>query len=337
MKKLTTIVLLTSSALLSSSFAAVMATAPKQPASKPTSTAMPVNRIVAIVNNGVITQSQLNQQMAIIKAQLTQHHVALPSTEALNKQVLNQLVNRQLQLQLAGRNHIQASNQDINQAIQTIAAQNQTSVSQLYQQQGAIGLSRQAFRQQVRDDIVVQKLQQAAMSSQITITPQEVQNYIQHAQNNPAGQQQYHLGDILIALPSAPSPEQIKAAQQKASTIVAQLHNGANFQQLAAAQSGAQSALKGGDLGWRSMGEIPDAFESAVATLKPGQVAGPVRTGNGFHIIKLFGERTPAATAPAASNSEKQQAEQALFQSKMLEALQGWISQLRAQAYVKIT
>lgn len=340
MKKITILAFLVSSALLSNSLAAVMATQASThhntDSANYSASVTPVNRIVAVVNNDVITQTQLDQQMAVVKSQLHQHHVALPSNQELAQQVLNQLINRQLQLQLAERNHIQASNQDINQAIQNIAQQNQTTPAQIYQQQAANGLDRQAFRQEVRDDIIVQKLQQAVMSSQITITPQEVQNYIQRTQGNPQAQKQYHLADILIALPSAPTPQQISNAEQRADRLVAQLRHGANFQQLAAAQSGAQNALKGGDLGWLALGEIPDAFESAVAALKPGNIAGPIRTGNGFHIIKLLGERTPAATQTTTTALQKQQAEQALFQSKMLEALQGWISQLRAQAYIKI-
>lgn len=337
MKKLITSALIVS-ALCSASFAAVMATqtANKPAQTTPPSTATPINRIVALVNNSVITQTQLDQQLATVRAQLQQHHVQAPSDNQLIQQVLSQLINRQLQLQLAQRNHIQASNQEINQAIQAIAQQNQASTSQLYQQQAALGLSRQAFRQQMREDVVIQKLQRDAMSSQITVTPQEINNYIKRAQQDPQSQQQYHLADILVALPSAPSPKQISMAQQRANQLLDQLHKGANFQQLAAAHSGGQNALKGGDLGWRALGELPDAFESSVATLKSGSVAGPIRTGNGFHIIKLLAVRTPSTTAKTISSAQKTQVEQMIFQQKMLEALQSWIAQLRAQAYVKI-
>ncbi len=254
-----------------------------------TSALIPINRIVAIVNDDVITQAQLDHQVAIIKVQMKSKSAQLPSDKVLRSQMLQRMIDRKLQLQMAARTGISISKAELNAALKRIAKQNGTSLSALYKKVGTQGWTVKEFRQEIQDEITIQKLQGQKVASRISISQQEVQGSLQEAISNKAQvMEEYHVGDILIPLFATPTPKQVAAAQKKAKSIIKQLQKGADFKKLAAAESQLNT---GSDLGWRKLAELPQAFVTKISKMKTGGIDGPIQTPNGFHIIKLLGKR----------------------------------------------
>lgn len=302
-------------------------------ASKAKATDQSLDQIVAIVNEDVITRSELNQTLAIVKMQMAQAHIAAPAKAVLQKQALDQLINKKLQLQIAKQAGIQVTNADLDKAIQSVAQQNQVSVSMLYSRLKQEGMSISDYRDEMRDQLVLQKLQQQEVISKITITPDEINNFIHSNvwQHNEA--KEYHIEDILIPFSATPSTEEITAAKMRAKDILAKLHQGKNFRAAAQAESSDTHALEGGDLGWRKLPEIPSAFADRIIRMQANDIAGPIQTSNGFHIIRLAGVRKLAASQPAPN---RKQVESLLMQRKFEEGVQNWVSKLRSQAYIEI-
>lgn len=243
--------------------------------------------IAAVANDEVITQSQLAHQMAIIKQNLNNHHTPLPPEPVLRKQVLEHMISLSLQKQLAKKYNMQISDEEVNRAIETIAAGQNISQEQLHSAVAADGLTFDEFREQIRDQLLIQRVQQAALHDKIKITDQEVENYMQLLKAQPIQPNEYHIQDILIGLPESPTSEQIQEAKQRADSIVQQLNKGGNFDQLAVAESAGEQALQRGDLGWRKLAELPSVFAEQVKSLQKDSIAGPIRAANGFHIIKV--------------------------------------------------
>ncbi len=252
---------------------------------------VPLDRIVAIVNNNVITESQLEQRILLIKEQMERGNVPIPSNKVLRHQVLQRMIDGSLQLQIADRLKLKVDNATLNKAIASIAQQNKMSISAFKKALESDGIRYSDFRKEIRDEILISRAQQRAVEPHIKVTPQEVNTFLKTYKSQENKNQGYHLRDILITLPDSPSPDEVKTARQQAQSLMTQLKNGANFQKLAVSESSGQEALQGGDLGWRNIARLPSVFADKVAKMKPGQVAGPIRTANGFHIIKLVGVR----------------------------------------------
>lgn len=254
-----------------------------------TNQAMTLDSVVAVVNTDVITQSELNAAIKLAQNELQQTNTPQPSDQQLKMQVLNQLIDHKIELQTASRMGITVSEDQLDQAISNIAAKNKLTVAQLRDALAQQGINFSGYRKQIKEQMIIQQLMQRAVASSINISPQDVKN----AQNSPYVLAQkhdaYHVDDILISLPDEPSSAQVQAAYTKAQSIVVQLQKGANFKTLAAANSDGTEAMKGGDLGWRSLEELPTVFAAKVVDMNPGDVAGPIRTGNGVHVIKLEG------------------------------------------------
>jgi peptidyl-prolyl cis-trans isomerase SurA len=296
------------------------------------SSPVPLDRIAAIVNNDVITESQLDHQIAITKNEIRQANMQLPPENVLRKQVLQQLIDQQLQLQLAESSGINVSDAELNLGLQRIAKQRNISVHQLYQQVQKVGYTIKEFRQEARNQVKIEKLQQRNIISRIRVTPQEVNDFLlTMKRSGQSVSREYHLRDILIPLADAPSPAQIAEAEKQAKNIMQQLKHGANFQQLAIAKSSGSKALQGGDLGWRKLAELPAVFADKVKKMKIGDVAGPIRASNGVHIIKLLSTRGPQSSQQV----NKKEIQQMIFQRKAEEELQQFINTLRSQVYVK--
>lgn len=255
-----------------------------------------LDKIIAIVNNGVITQNELNQQLAMIKHQATQNKVKLPPSNVLRKQVLQHLIDVDMQLQMAKRAGIQISSQEVDDAIKKIADRSHITIAQLRQKVEAGGLSYKQYRSNISKEITIARLQQEAVGKDIMINDQQVSNYLSTIKNQSKSNLEYHVKNILIPLPDAPTPTQVEQAKRQATDLVKKLRAGADFSMQAMAESSGQSALEGGDLGWRHMAALPDVFASSVAALKKGQISNPIRTPNGFHIIKLVGVRGSSNT-----------------------------------------
>lgn len=294
-----------------------------------------LDHIVAVVNDDVITNSEVDKALATVKMQIAQEQGPAPQESALQKQVLDQLINKKLQLQMAKQTGVTASKEDVSKAIEHVASLNNVSVEMLYTKLNQEGMSVHDYRHEIHDQIVMQKLQQLEVVNHITVTPQEVDGFLrtQAWKNNSA--MEYHLEDILIPISDTPSPTEISAAKKLAESVLAKLNAGKDFKEVAQMESKGANALRGGDLGWRKLPEIPTAFLEHVTHLKPKGLAGPIQTPNGFHILKLA--ETRLNSEKGTGTPDRKQIEQLILQRKFEEGVQNWVSRLRSQAFITIT
>ena len=250
----------------------------------------PLDRIVAVVNDGVILQSQLNQTMGTVAHQIQQSGGQLPPTDVLAKQVLQRLILNQLLVQKAHDGGIRISDDQVDAAVANIAQQNKMSVPQMQAAMQQEGVDYTSFREQLRDQLLVQALQQQVMQQSAQVSDAEIDNLIA----SPAFRQgEVHLARILIGLPDGADAKQIAAAQAKADQIEGELKAGKDFATLAVSNSSAPEALDGGDLGWRRVDELPPAVQQIVDSLQPNGITEPLRDASGFTILKLEGKRQP--------------------------------------------
>jgi peptidyl-prolyl cis-trans isomerase SurA len=252
--------------------------------------AQPIDRIVAVVEDDVILQSELNDAVASIQQQYASQPGQLPPIDVLRRQVLDRLILMKLQLQRADDQGIRVSDAEVDQAVQNVAAQNKMSPDQLRAAVEQSGLSFDAFRQQLHDQLVVQKLHQNVVRDSVSVTNSEIDNLL-NSPNYKAGE--VHLAHIQISIPSGATAADIQAAESKAEQAVAAIKGGMNFKAAAIRFSDAPDALDGGDLGWRRMDEVPPAFVDTIDAMKPGEVSGILHGPTGFHILQLIGTRAP--------------------------------------------
>lgn len=251
-----------------------------------------IDRIVAIVDNDVITESELNDKVETVKLQLRRQGMQIPSEAILHKQILERAVLEQVQLQLAENNGIRIDDETLNQAVSGIASQNSMALEEFRDALQKDGFDFVKFREDIRKEITLRRLRQQYVDSRITITDQEIDGFLATQRRQGNGSDEYHIGHILVALPDAATPEQIQQAQTRSDDILSQLKSGTDFHQVAIASSDGQQALNGGDLGWRKAGELPTLFAELVPNMKPGEISNLTRSPSGFHIIKLFDHRT---------------------------------------------
>lgn len=255
-----------------------------------------LDHVLAVVNDDVITQSELKAEIATISAQLRQQNTTLPPADILNKQVLERLILKHLQLQLAGSTGIRVDDDTLNRAISTIAQQNKLSLAEFRDVLEKDGFSFPAFRERIREEIIMNRLRQRQVDSRVTVTEQEVDNFLSNQRHQgTAGAEEYHVSQILIALPEAASPEQIDKARQKAEEVLKKLRAGADFSETAVAVSDDQQALQGGDLGWRPASQLPTLFADLAVKMQAGDISELLRSPSGFHIIKLVEKRGETA------------------------------------------
>ncbi|WHZ20800.1 MAG: Survival protein SurA precursor (Peptidyl-prolyl cis-trans isomerase SurA) [Rhodanobacteraceae bacterium] len=250
----------------------------------------PLDRIIAVVNDGVILQSQLDQTMATVAHQIQASGGKLPPQNVLEKQVLQRLILNQLLVQKARDNGVRVSDDQVDAAVANIAQQNKMTVPQMQAAMQQEGVDYASFRQQLRDQLLVRAVQQQVMQSNAQVSDAEIDNLIA----SPAFKQgEVHLARILVGLPEGADAKQIAAAQAKADKIESELKAGKSFAALAVSDSSAPEALDGGDLGWRRVDELPPAVQQIVNSLPEGGYTEPLRDASGFTILKLEGKRTP--------------------------------------------
>jgi len=246
---------------------------------------VPLDRVAAIVNDGIIMQSELAQRTQIVKEQLSARNTRLPPEETLRKQVLNRLIIDSIQKQLAARQGIRVSESQLDAAITNIASQNGLTIDQFREALIAEGRDYNQAREQIRNEILISNVQQNIVNRRIRVSDQELENFLNSADGKAQTSAEYLLGHILLATPSKASPEVIQQAERKANEVYKKLQAGANFSEIAVEFSNAPNALKGGDLGWRKVNELPESLSSAVKKLSPGEYSKPVRSPSGFHIL----------------------------------------------------
>ena len=291
-----------------------------------------LDRIVVTVNDAPIMQSELNESIASAKMQMSANHVPLPKADVLNKQVLEQMINRKLQLDAAEQAGIKATDADVEKAIQHIASSNHISVKELLNKISEEGMKVAEYKKQLLEEITIQQAAQMEIGSHIVITPEEVNEFMHSPAWVNYHNKEYHLEDILVTLPENPSPEDVATARKQAGTILNKLHHGAEFEIAAVEDSATAGSLQGGDLGWRQLAQIPPAFSDQLIHLKVNEIMGPIATPNGFHLIKLSGIRSIKQTKNAVD--EHQEVQQLLYQRKMEEGMQSWVTRLRSAAFI---
>lgn len=254
-----------------------------------------LDSVVAIVNSDVVTESELNKQYTGIKQHLEQQNKSLPSDAELRSQVLNHIIDQKIILQTAARANIEIDDDSLNRAIRNIASRNNMTKQELKQTLAKSGIDFRDYREDLRKQITIDRLMQQQIGSRVTISKQEVDKYLNSVAFDQQNIAEYHINDILIALPDVPSSQEIRSAKTTAEKVLKKLKQGHPFSEVAIAESNGQDALKGGDLGWRRVEEIPSVFADYITKMDVGDVQGPIRTANGFHIMQLVDTRGSAA------------------------------------------
>ncbi len=253
-----------------------------------------LDRIVAVVNDDVIVESELQARMRLVKDQLSQSGTALPPEEVLGKQVLERLVLERLQIQIAERAGMRVEEETLNKAVEQVARQNNLDVAQFKQILERDGFDFARFREDIRKEILISRLQQRQIKNRITVSDRDIDNYISTLEKQGTDASAYRLSHILVAVPEAASSEAIAEARRQAEQVVEKLRNGTDFAKLAVAQSDGQQALQGGDLGWRNGSELPTIFADLVPKMSKGEISDPIKSSSGFHVVQVADVRGDA-------------------------------------------
>jgi peptidyl-prolyl cis-trans isomerase SurA len=251
----------------------------------------PLDRVVAIVDNDVIMQSQLDSRLAEVQQNLAKRSGEQPPREALAPQVLERLIVENLQLQIGERSGIRIADEELNQALATIAQRNNLTLDQFRAALARDGLSYDEAREQVRRELVISRVRQRRVAERIQVSEQEVQNFLASDLGKLQLSEEFRLANILIPLSEGASAQAIQEAERQAREIHAQLQRGADFARLAAARSASENALEGGEIGWRKAAQLPPPFDAMIGALGVGEVSEPVRTPAGFIMLKLLDKR----------------------------------------------
>lgn len=250
-----------------------------------------LDRVVAVVDDDVVMASELQQRLDTIVAQIQSQDVQAPPMEVLRRQVLEQLIIERLQLQMAQRAGVTVSDAELDQAIARVQQNAGASPEQFRQRLAADGISMKAFRQQIRQELLIRRVEQGSVNRRIQITDQDIDNFLRSKEGEFWKSPQYELGHILIPVNSSAPTDEVTEARRKAEQLAEQTRGGADFRRLAIANSAGQNALSGGDLGWRKTVELPTLFADALEGLEVGDVTDPFRSDAGFHLLKIHNER----------------------------------------------
>ena len=246
-----------------------------------------LDRVVAVVNDGVVLNSDLDAQVAAVTERLRQQKLELPPQNVLRQQVLERLVLQEIQVQRATHAGVKISDEQVNAALSDVAKRNGMTLSQLPEELAKQGIDYASYREEIRREITLNLLRQRDVLQHISITPREIDQFLDKQAKTPSERNEYNVSHILIAVGQEATTAQLEAAQRRAAEVYERAKNGEDFAKLAVTYSNSQTAFDGGALGWRKGSELPTFLTDVVAKLKPGEVSEPMRTPTGFHIIKL--------------------------------------------------
>jgi peptidyl-prolyl cis-trans isomerase SurA len=247
----------------------------------------PLDHIVAVVNEDVITQRMLDNRVEDFAKQLQLSQLSRIDPETLRKQVLERMIRDAIQLQQAKQLGITVDDLMLNRMLEQLAKTNNMSLEAFRQTIEAEGINYARFRDQTRDEIIIKQLQERVVASKISVSDQEIKQYIQQNEEMDSSTVSFHLRHILIATPEAASPEDLEKAKLKAESVYKRIQYGSKFEDLAIKESSGRNALQGGDLGERKANELPQLFVDAVSDLQPGETSQPVKSASGYHLLQL--------------------------------------------------
>ncbi|MCW5623622.1 MAG: peptidylprolyl isomerase [Burkholderiales bacterium] len=250
-----------------------------------------LDRVVAIVNNEVVTRLELDDQVKVATRQLVRQGTPLPQQALLEKQILERMITTRVLNQVGKETGVRVDDAQLERAVGRLAQENKLSPEAFRAALAEDGIDYNRFREDIRSEIVVQRLREREADSRAVVSDAEIDAYLR-SQQSTGRNDEFNLLHILVTVPEAGSPEQLKARRARAEEALAKLKGGADFTQVSASYSDAPNALQGGELGWRAPGRLPTIFVQAVATMKPGDLSPILRSPNGFHILKLLDKRS---------------------------------------------
>jgi peptidyl-prolyl cis-trans isomerase SurA len=251
---------------------------------------VPVDRIVAVVNDDVITQFELNDHLNLVVSQLKKQGTPLPSQAVLEKQMLERLIMDRVQLQYAKETGVRVDDTQLEKTLEHIAEKNKMNLQAMREALEKDGVNFNRFREEIRNEIIMARLKERDVDNKIVVTDSEIANYLKSVQAL-GKEDEYNIAHILVLVPEQASPEQIQNKRTRAEQAQEQLKSGADFAQITASFSDSADAFQGGALGWRPAGQLPTIFLEALRSMQVGDVSGVMRSANGFHIIKLLDKR----------------------------------------------
>jgi peptidyl-prolyl cis-trans isomerase SurA len=250
-----------------------------------------LDKIVAVINDEVVMASELESRAAEIFQRLQAQGTEIPPRDAFVPQVLERLILERIQLLKGRQAGIRFSDAEVNQSIENLAKRENMTMTELVEQAHDSGTKLSTLRQQVRNQLIISRVQEGSINRRISISEQSIDNFLNSEEGRSWSSPDVELGHILLALSAGASLDDVEKVQEKARDVYLQAQNGADFKSLAIANSSGQKALQGGDLGWRKATQLPDLFISAIKNLSPGQVSEPIRSDAGYHLLKLYNRR----------------------------------------------
>lgn len=297
-----------------------------QTTDKPATHFTALDKIIAVVNNEVITQSQLNKEIEHIKKQFQASNQPLPPNGELRAKVLDSLIGKSLTLQLAQKKGITVSDDDINNAISNITKANKIDVTQLKQALQQQGMTFEVYKKQLKDQIAMQKVQQEEVAKTITVTPEDVKKFVRENKDKLNSHNAFHVVDILMPIAENANNNQVDSLRKQSAEVVVLLQKQKSIDEVLQKYPYAQK----NDLGWRAIGELPSLFQSKVAAMSVKSVSAPIQAPNGFHILQLVEAK---GENPKLSDADLKNL---AFQQKVHNGIQEWTNKLRSESFVKV-
>ncbi|ASM55250.1 MULTISPECIES: peptidylprolyl isomerase SurA [Pseudoalteromonas] len=246
-----------------------------------------IDKVIGIVNQGVILKSEVDTIVNRVKKQAEEQSQELPKDETLRVQAVERLVNQTLMMQMAERMGLEISDSQLDQTLASMAKEQGGSIADLRRTIEGSGESFQAYREEIRKEITTQQVMRANVDRRVYVSEQEVDNLLKIMESQGQNAEEYDIGHILIDIPSDASADEIASAKTRADKVIELLNDEQEFKRIAISSSSGSQALEGGQLGWMGINEMPSLFAEAVKGKKQGAIIGPLRSGAGFHIIKV--------------------------------------------------
>lgn len=252
---------------------------------------MPLDRVSVQINDGIILESEITNMVSTVKANAKAANQTLPSDDALRTQVIERLILTHLQMQMAERIGLQIGDLQLDQTIENIAKEQKVTVAQMQQTIESEGTSFSQYREQLRQEVTLGEIQRIQVQRRIQVSPQEISGLVKLIQEQGLKDVEFQIGHILIEVPSNPTSEQLEGASHRAEIVLKRLNNGDDFRSTAIASSSGPKALEGGIWDFMNINEMPTLFAEVISNAKKGDIIGPIKSGSGFHIIKVVDTR----------------------------------------------